>query len=68
MTLTLACAFAIVKDVVIVADDVFSDGGGYGSLTEEYVKALAELTVKIAETSDEVIEVFAGKPITYTIS
>ena len=54
-----------VRDAVIVVDDIFSDGVVYGSLTEEYVKALAELTLKIAEISDEVIEIFAGKPITY---
>ena len=54
-----------VRDVVIVVDDIFSDGGGYDALTEEYVKALAELTTKIAEVSDEVVEVIAGMPITY---
>ena len=54
-----------VRDVVIVVDDIFSDGGGYDALTEEYVKALAELTVKIAEAADEVTEVFAGMPFTY---
>ena len=54
-----------VRDVVIVVDDIFSDGGGYDALTEEYVKALAELTVKIAEAADEVTEFFAGMPITY---
>ena len=54
-----------VRDVVVVVDDIFSDGGGYDALTEEYVKALAELTVKIAEAADEVTEFFAGMPITY---
>ena len=54
-----------VRDVVIVVDDIFSDGGGYDALTEEYVRALAELTVKIAGIADEVVEVFAGMPITY---
>ena len=47
-------------DVVIVSDDIFSDGGGYDALTEEYVRALAELTVKIAGTADEVVEVISG--------
>ena len=54
-----------VRDAVIVVDDIFSDGGGYDALTEEYVKALAELTVKIAGIADEVVEVVAGMPITY---
>lgn len=54
-----------VRDVVIVSDDIFSDGGGYDFVTEEYVKALAELTVRIADVADEVVEVIAGMPITY---
>ena len=54
-----------VRDAVIVVDDIFSDGGGYDALTEEYVRTLAELTVKIAEVSDEVVEVIAGMPVTY---
>ena len=53
------------RDAVIVVDDIFSDGGGYDALTEEYVRALAKLTVKIAGIADEVVEVIAGMPITY---
>ena len=53
------------NDVVIVADDIFSDGGEYDSLTENYVKTLAELTVKIAGVSDEVTEVISGLPVSY---
>lgn len=54
-----------VRDAVMVVDDIFSDGGGYDALTEEYVRALAKLTVKIAGIADEVVEVIAGMPITY---
>lgn len=57
-----------VRDVVIVSDDIFSDGVKYERLTEEYVKCLAELTVKIAESADEVTEVFSGLPFTYKTS
>ncbi|MBQ6001292.1 MAG: bifunctional adenosylcobinamide kinase/adenosylcobinamide-phosphate guanylyltransferase, partial [Synergistaceae bacterium] len=53
------------NDVVIVADDIFSDGGEYDSLTESYVKALAELTVRIAGVADEVIEVISGLQVSY---
>lgn len=53
------------NDVVIVGDDIFSDGGEYDSLTENYVKALAELTVRIAGIADEVTEVISGLPISY---
>ena len=54
-----------VNDVVIVADDIFSDGEEYDSLTENYVRTLAELLMKIAALADEVTEIFAGMPITY---
>lgn len=54
-----------VRDIVIVADDIFSDGGEYDSLTENYVRTLADLLVKIAAVSDEVTEISAGMPITY---
>ena len=54
---------ARVRDVVIVADDIFSDGGGYDALTEEYVRTLAELVVRIAAVADEVTEVVAGMSV-----
>lgn len=57
-----------VREVVIVSDDIFSDGVRYEGLTEEYVKCLAELTVKIAECADEVTEIFSGLPFTYKMS
>ncbi|MBR1657095.1 MAG: bifunctional adenosylcobinamide kinase/adenosylcobinamide-phosphate guanylyltransferase [Synergistaceae bacterium] len=52
-------------NVVIVTDDIFSDGGGFDELTEGYVKCLAELTVKIAEISGEVWECYSGINICY---
>ena len=54
-----------VNDVVIVADDIFSDGGEYDSLTENYVRTLADLLRKIAADADEVTEVIAGMPVRY---
>ena len=54
-----------VRDIVIVADDIFSDGGGYDDLTEEYVRTLAELTVRIAAFADEVTEVVSGLNVCY---
>lgn len=61
----LSAIMGRVNDVVIVSDDIFSDGGEYDSLTENYVRTLVELTVKIAELSDEVTEIVSGMPITY---
>ena len=52
-----------VYNVLIVVDNIFCDGEEYDSLTENYVKTLADLTVKIAADADEVTEVFAGMPV-----
>ncbi|MBQ6113603.1 MAG: bifunctional adenosylcobinamide kinase/adenosylcobinamide-phosphate guanylyltransferase, partial [Synergistaceae bacterium] len=48
------------ENIVIVSDDIFSDGVEYDELTDSYVRALAELTVKIAEIADEVVEFVSG--------
>lgn len=54
-----------VKDIVIVSDDVFCDGREYDSLTEEWLKTLGELHIKIAALADEVTEIIAGLPVMY---
>ena len=54
-----------VKDIVLVSDDVFSDGAEYDSLTEEYMRILGGLHVKLAALADEVIEVVSGLPVRY---
>ena len=48
------------ENIVIVSDDIFSDGVEYDELTDSYVRALAELTVKIVEIADEVVEFVSG--------
>ena len=57
--------FGQVKDIVLVSDDVFSDGAEYDSLTEEYMRILGGLHVKLAAAADEVIEVVSGLPVFY---
>lgn len=52
-----------VYNVLIVVDNLFCDGEEYDSLTENYVKTLADLVRKIAADSDEVIEIVSGLPI-----
>lgn len=52
-------------NVIVVADDIFSDGITYDDMTEEYMKTLAELEIRIASCADEVIEIFAGLPYNY---
>ena len=51
------------KNIILVSDDIFSDGIIYDELTEKYIKALAGLTKNFAAEADEVIECFAGLPI-----
>lgn len=52
-----------VYDVFILVDNIFCDGEEYDSLTEGYVKTLADLVRKIAADADEVIEIVSGLPI-----
>lgn len=49
--------------IVIVSNDVSSDGNSYGESTTEYIKILSELNRKIAEISDNVIECVFGIPL-----
>ena len=56
-----------VKDIVLVSDDVFSDGVKYDALTEEYMRILGSLHVRLAAVADEVIEVVSGIPLRYSI-
>ena len=56
------------ENIIIVSDDVFSDGIIYDYLTEEYLRTLASLTKKIAALADEVIECISGLCIHYKIN
>ena len=54
-----------VQDVVIVTNDVFSDGGSltYDESTREYVKNLAEINCALAREAASVTEVVCGIPV-----
>ena len=54
-----------VQDVVIVTNDVFSDGGSltYDEITREYVKNLAEINCALAREAATVTEVVCGIPV-----
>lgn len=56
---------ARVQDVVIVTNDVFSDGGSltYDESTREYVKNLAEINCALAREAATVTEVVCGIPV-----
>ena len=56
-----------VKHVVLVSDDVFCDGEDYDVLTEEYIRTLGSLHVRLAALADEVIECVSGIPLRYSI-
>ena len=54
-----------VQDVVIVTNDVFSDGGNltYDESTREYVKNLADINCTLAREAATVTEVVCGIPV-----
>ena len=56
-----------VRHVVLVSDDLFSDGVSYDALTEEYLRLLGGLHVRLAAHADEVYEIVSGIPLRYSI-
>lgn len=51
------------EDVVIVTNELFSDGISYAPETEQYLSILADLNRAIAARADRVYEVCCGIPI-----
>lgn len=56
--LTVLCK--TVKNIVFVSDFIFSDAEGYGSLTEEYRRGLAQIDRTLAAVCETVAEVCSG--------
>ncbi len=52
-------------NIILVADDIFSDGIKYSSETEKYIRLIAEMHIKFASIADEVIECVSGLYIAY---
>lgn len=52
-----------VKELIIVTNEVFSDGNKYDYMTEEYVRLLGCINRKLAENADTVVEVVCGIPV-----
>ena len=50
-------------NLVIVTNEVGSDGREYGEGTERYIQIMGRLGCQIAEMADEVCEVVCGRPI-----
>lgn len=57
--------YLVVKNLIIISNDVFSDGCMYADSVIEYIDALAALHGKIAEISDKAIECTAGNYIVH---
>ena len=51
------------ENLILVSDDIFSDGIIYDDATEFYRKTLAALMIKSALISNKVIEIFSGLPL-----
>ncbi len=51
------------KHVVIVTNQVFSDGVVYDEATERYKEVLAKINAALAAQADEVVEVVCGIPV-----
>ena len=51
------------KHVVIVTNEIFSDGILYEEESEQYKKELGQINQKLAEMAEEVVEVVYGIPI-----
>ena len=51
------------KHVVIVTNEIFSDGILYGEESEQYKKELGQINQKLAELAEEVVEVVYGIPV-----
>ena len=50
------------EHLVVVTNDVGSDGGGYGDLTEEYVRVIGRINAELAAEADTVCEMVFGCP------
>ncbi len=51
------------KELVVVTNNVFEDGGGYDGGTMEYLAVLGEVNRRLCEAADRVIEVVVGIPV-----
>ena len=49
--------------LLVVTNDIFSDGVQYEPATEQYVKALSQINASLAERAEQVVEVQSGIPV-----
>ena len=53
---------ALTEELVIVTNNVGSDGIDYGAETNGYIRALGRINTRLAETADCVVECVYGIP------
>lgn len=51
------------ENLIVVTNDVGSDGGGYDALTMDYVETLGRINRALAERADAVYELVCGIPL-----
>lgn len=51
------------KNLIIVGNNVFEDGGNYDTSTQEYISQMAKIQNETAKLADEVVEVVCGIPL-----
>lgn len=51
------------ESVIIVTNEVFSDGGTYDSETLRYIRLLGQVNIRLAALADRVTEVVFGIPV-----
>jgi len=49
--------------LIVVTNDVGSDGGGYDELTERYIETLGRVNRRLAAEADTVCELVCGIPL-----
>lgn len=52
------------EHIIIVTNEVFSDGTEYAPETERYIALLGRINVRLAQLADQVTEVVYGIPVT----
>jgi adenosylcobinamide kinase/adenosylcobinamide-phosphate guanylyltransferase len=53
------------RDLIVVSNELFSDGIAYPAQTQRYLELMAALNRRLAEGFDRVVEVTAGLPIVW---
>ncbi|MDE7053803.1 MAG: bifunctional adenosylcobinamide kinase/adenosylcobinamide-phosphate guanylyltransferase, partial [Oscillospiraceae bacterium] len=51
--------------LLVVSNDIFSDGGGYPPETMAYIRSLGSLHQRLAPLAEEVVEIVCGLPVVW---